>query len=231
MKKIDVIIPAYNEENSVGKVVKDLPMNLLQEVIVVDNNSDDQTEKNAANSGATVVKEPRQGYGAACLKAMDHIARKPAAQKPDYVVFIDADYSDFPEQLPLLTNRLDEGCDLVIGSRASELRERGAMLPQQIFGNWLATRLLKILYGVTFTDLGPFRAIKYDRLLALGMKDQNYGWTVEMQVKAARQKLACCEVPVKYRKRIGQSKVTGTVKGTLGAGYKILYTIFKYHWK
>jgi glycosyltransferase involved in cell wall biosynthesis len=228
VKKIDVIIPAYNEENSVGRVIEDLPMDMLKEVIVVDNNSSDATEARALGAGATVLKEPRQGYGAACLKAMDHIARKPAAQKPDYVVFIDADYSDFPEQLPLLTNRLDEGCDLVIGSRALGQKERGAMLPQQVFGNWLATGLIKILYGVTFTDLGPFRAIRYDRLLALGMNDQNYGWTVEMQVKAAQQKLVICEVPVNYRKRIGQSKVTGTLKGTLGAGYKIIYTIFKY---
>lgn len=228
MKKIDVIIPAFNEENSVGKVVQSLPGEILQEVIVVDNNSDDLTEQRASNAGATVLREQLQGYGSACLKAMDYIAGKPSEAQPDYVVFIDADYSDFPEQLPQLVEQLEKGCDLAIGSRALGNRERGAMLPQQVFGNWLATRLIRLLYGVKFTDLGPFRAIRYDKLLALEMNDQNYGWTVEMQVKAARQKLQCCEIPVKYRKRIGKSKVTGTVKGTLGAGFKILYTIFKY---
>lgn len=228
MKKIDVIIPAFNEENSVGSVVRDLPTECLQEVIVVNNNSNDLTEERAAKAGATVLAEKRQGYGAACLKAMAYISRKPAEVQPDYVVFIDADYSDYPEQLPLLTEQLDKGCDLVIGSRALGEKESGAMQPQQIFGNWLATWLIRRLYGVQFTDLGPFRAIKYDQLLKLNMQDQNYGWTVEMQVKAAQQQMACCEVPVKYRKRIGKSKVTGTIKGTLGAGYKILYTIFKY---
>ncbi len=136
-------------------------------------------------------------------------------------------FSDYPEELPLLIRRLEEGYDLVIGSRALGKKEKGAMMPHQRFGNWLATFLIRYLFGVRFTDLGPFRVIRYDKLLALEMKDRNYGWTVEMQVKAAKMKLRCSEVAVSYRKRIGKSKVTGTVKGSLGAGYKIIYTIIK----
>lgn len=228
MKKIDVIIPAFNEENSVGKVVRDLPKDLVREVIVVNNNSNDRTERVAAEAGATVLREPLQGYGAACLKAMEYIFQKGENDHPDIVVFVDADYSDYPEEITLLLEKMNEGCDLVVGSRAQGNKEKGAMQPQQIFGNWLATRLIKLFYGVRFTDLGPFRAIDYQKLLLLNMRDNNYGWTVEMQVKAAKKHLTCCEVPVKYRKRIGKSKVTGTIKGTLGAGYKILFTIFKY---
>ncbi len=227
MRKTDVIIPAFNEENSVGKVIEALPRELVREVIVVNNNSNDRTEEVARAAGATVLREEEQGYGAACLKGMAYIASKDSSEQPDVVAFIDADYSDYPEELSLLLARLDEGYDLVIGSRALGQKEKGAMMPHQRFGNWLATFLIRHLFGVRFTDLGPFRVIRYEKLLALEMKDRNYGWTVEMQVKAAKMKLRCSEVAVSYRKRIGKSKVTGSIKGSLGAGYKIIYTIIK----
>lgn len=226
-KKIVVIIPAYNEENSIKKVILDLPLHLISEVIVVNNNSNDNTEKNALAGGATVLKESEQGYGAACLKGLEYLDKK--SSKPDIVVFIDADYSDHPEQLPELIKPITENnFDLVIGSRALGKRSRGSMTPQQIFGNKLATTLIKLLYKVHYTDLGPFRAIKYESLILLKMSDRNYGWTVEMQLKAAKQKMKICEVPVDYRERIGFSKISGTLKGTIGAGYKIITTIFKY---
>jgi len=224
---IDVIIPAFNEENSVGNVVNDIPKELVREIIVVNNNSTDDTAINAKKAGATVLKEPNMGYGNACLKGMDHIAKK--ENKPDIIVFLDADYSDYPEEIvDVIEPILNQNMDMVIGSRALGNLEKGAMTPQQIFGNWLATFLLKLFYGVKYTDLGPFRAIKYSSLVKLGMKDKTYGWTVEMQVKAAKRQLKTCEVPVNYRVRIGFSKVSGTVKGTIGAGYKIITTIFKY---
>ena len=225
---IKVIIPAFNEQNSVGKVVRDIPKHLVNEVIVVNNASTDDTEVNARREGATVINEPRQGYGFACLKGIDYV-KSDRNQIPDIIVFIDADYSDYPEELPALLKPIqEEDADLVIGSRALGNREKGAMTFPQIFGNWLATNLLQLFYGVKFTDLGPFRAIKYQSLIALDMKDTTYGWTVEMQLKAAKQQLKCVEVPVTYRKRIGFSKISGTVKGTFLAGYKILWTIFKY---
>ena len=225
--KIIVIIPAYNEENSVGKVIRDIPGDMVQEVIVVNNNSNDSTELNARRAGATVIYESRPGYGYACLKGIEYIGQLPAA--PDIVVFLDADYSDHPEEMPqLVMPIIDEGMDLVIGSRALGKRERGSMTPQQVFGNWLATRLLKLFYGVTYTDLGPFRAIRYDKLIQMDMQDTTYGWTVEMQLKAAKLKLKITEVPVRYRQRIGFSKISGTLKGTVMAGYKIITTIFKY---
>jgi len=224
---IDVIIPAFNEENSVGNVVNDIPKHLVREIIVVNNNSTDDTAINAKNAGATVLTEPIMGYGNACLKGMAHVAKKD--NKPDIIVFLDADYSDYPEEIvKVIAPIMNQNMDMVIGSRALGDLEKGAMTPQQIFGNWLATFLLKLFYGVSYTDLGPFRAIKYSSLVALGMKDKTYGWTVEMQVKAAKQKMKTCEVPVNYRVRIGFSKVSGTVKGTIGAGYKIITTIFKY---
>ncbi|MBL4667829.1 MAG: glycosyltransferase family 2 protein [Flavobacteriales bacterium] len=229
MKKpiIDIIIPAFNEENSVGNVIDDIPKELVREIIVVNNNSTDKTAINAQNAGATVLKEPNMGYGNACLKGMEHVAQKEI--KPDIIVFLDADYSDYPEEIvDVIKPIIDNEFDMVIGSRALGNLEKGAMTPQQIFGNWLATFLLKLFYGVKYTDLGPFRAIKYNSLVALGMKDKTYGWTVEMQVKAAKHQLKTCEVPVNYRVRIGFSKVSGTVKGTIGAGYKIITTIFKY---
>ena len=223
---IDVMIPAYNEEASIGKVIAEIP-DLVREIIVVDNGSSDNTAIAARDAGATVLLEPRRGYGNACLKAIAHCTNKAIA--PDVVVFLDGDYSDYPEQLPDLVGPITKGgMDLVIGSRSLGNREEGSMTVQQLFGNWLATKLLKLFYNTTFTDLGPFRAIRFSSLVALGMQDRNYGWTVEMQVKAARQKLKCVEVPVRYRKRVGVSKVSGTVRGTIMAGYKILYTIFRY---
>ena len=224
---ISVIIPAFNEENSVGDVVRDIPRDWVQEIIVANNNSNDNTPAAARSAGAVVVDEPRQGYGYACLKGMEYLAQ--LDKKPDIVVFLDADYSDYPEELPLLIDPiLNQDCDMVIGSRALGEKERGSMTPQQIFGNWLATTLIRWFYGVRFTDLGPFRAIKYDKLLQLQMCDKTYGWTVEMQVKAAKQKMKTTEVAVNYRRRIGKSKVSGTIKGTILAGYKIITTIFKY---
>jgi glycosyltransferase involved in cell wall biosynthesis len=227
MTNIVVIIPAYNEENSVGRVIKDIPTNLVKEVIVVNNNSNDKTAIVAKNAGATVLDELRQGYGFACLKGIDYL--KKMELKPDIVVFLDADYSDHPEELPqIVAPILESDVELVIGSRALGDKERGSMTPQQIFGNWLATKLIKWFYGVVYTDLGPFRAIKYDRLIDLNMCDETYGWTVEMQVKAAKQGLKSIEIPVSYRVRVGQSKISGTIKGTILAGYKIITTIFKY---
>jgi glycosyltransferase involved in cell wall biosynthesis len=224
---VDVIIPAFNEENSVEKVIKDFPAGSVRDIIVVNNNSNDATAYNAAAAGATVLHETFQGYGAACLKGMEFIAAKDI--KPDIVVFVDADYSDHPEQVSLLLDPIiDNGYDMVIGSRTIGHREKGSMTIQQRFGNILATGLLRILYKTVYTDLGPFRAIKYSSLLALKMKDKTYGWTVEMQLKAAKQKMRTCEVAVDYRKRIGFSKISGTVKGTVMAGYKIIVTIFRY---
>ena len=224
---IDVIIPAYNEEQSIGLVLNDIPQGLVREVVVVNNNSTDNTRGSAEAGGATVLDEKKQGYGSACLKGIEYLRSK--AEQPDIVVFLDADHSDHPEEMakvvePIRTQQMD----MVIGSRALGNREKGAMMPQQVFGNWLATRLLRLIYKVRYTDLGPFRAIRYDKLIALGMCDPNYGWTVEMQIKAAKQQLRTCEVPVTYRKRVGVSKVSGTVKGTVGAGYKIITTLFKY---
>jgi len=226
-KKIVVIIPAFNEENSVGKVVTDIPKTIVSDIIVVNNNSNDLTKTNAIAAGAIVVDESLQGYGNACLKGMALVSEMKT--KPDIIVFIDADYSDYPEEIEKLVKPiLEKDFDMVIGSRALGKRERGSMTPQQIFGNWLATSLLKFFYKVSYTDLGPFRAIKYQKLLDLKMIDKTYGWTVEMQLKAAKQKLKITEVPVTYRVRIGHSKVSGTLKGTVMAGYKIITTIFKY---
>ncbi|MEQ8680522.1 MAG: glycosyltransferase family 2 protein [Cyclobacteriaceae bacterium] len=224
---VSVIIPALNEQNAVGHVLNEIPMTVVREVIVVDNGSVDNTSDVAKKNGATVLYESRKGYGNACLKALTYI--KESQTRPDIVVFLDADHSDYPEELPKLIQPIvDDRADLVIGSRALGHKESGSMTFPQVFGNWLATRLIKLFYGVPFTDLGPFRAIRYSSLLALQMKDKNYGWTVEMQLKSARLKLRNTEVPVNYRRRIGVSKVSGTVKGTIMAGYKILFTIFRY---
>jgi glycosyltransferase involved in cell wall biosynthesis len=225
--KIVVIIPAYNEENSIAKVIHDIPAGLVHEVIVVNNNSNDATDVNARNAGATILHEERPGYGYACLKGIEYA--KQLQPLPDIVVFIDADYSDHPEEMHLLVQPiLNARMDMVIGSRALGKKETGSMTIPQVFGNWLATRLLKIFYKVSYTDLGPFRAIRYDKLMEINMQDTTYGWTVEMQVKAASLKMKTMEVPVSYRKRIGISKISGTVKGTVLAGYKIITTIFKY---
>lgn len=228
-QKILVIIPAFNEAESIGKVVGDIPAGWVSEVVVVNNSSTDATEANAKAAGATVLRESRRGYGFACLCGIAYADSKQGAERPDIIVFIDGDYSDHPDQLPeLLRPILEDGYDMVIGSRALGARERGAMTPQQVFGNWLATNLIRLFYRTRYTDLGPFRAIRMDKLLALEMKDQTYGWTVEMQLKAAKKKYKVTEIPVNYRRRIGVSKISGTVKGTILAGYKILYTIFRY---
>ncbi|WP_201983885.1 glycosyltransferase family 2 protein [Hymenobacter rubidus] len=227
--RINVIIPAHNEAKAIGLVLAEIPAGLVREVIVVDNNSTDDTSAAARAGGATVLHELRPGYGYACLAGMAYAFGKPQSEWPDIVVFLDGDHSDFPEQMPdLLAPLLRGEADMVIGSRALGVREKGSLLPQQRFGNWLAARLLRLRYGTTTTDLGPFRAILAPALRRLNMEDQTYGWTCEMQVKAARLGLRTVEVPVRYRKRIGTSKVSGTVRGTLGAGYKILWTIFKY---
>lgn len=226
---IKVLIPAFNEQDSIAKVIKDIP-DLVDEIIVINNNSTDDTEKTAKNAGATVLSEPKKGYGFACLKGIDYIASQ--TNKPSIVVFLDGDYSDFPEQLHEIIKPIIEGnFDFVVGARVKNLRERGSMTPQQIFGNWLATSLMKLFYGSRFTDLGPFRAIKFDKLLGLEMKDKTYGWTIEMQLKVLKQKMSYKEIPVKYRNRIGVSKVSGTVKGSIFAGAKILGWVFKYSFK
>jgi glycosyltransferase involved in cell wall biosynthesis len=225
--KITVIIPAYNEEQAVAKVIEDIPKNIVSQIIVVNNNSSDQTAEVAQKAGATVLTETQQGYGYACLKGINYVQEQNI--QPDIIVFLDADYSDYPEELPLvIAPIIQNNKDLVIGSRTLGKKLKGSITPQQIFGNWLATRLIALLYGVKYTDLGPFRAIKYKKLLAMNMQDKTYGWTVEMQLKAAKQQLQTCEVPVSYKPRIGYSKVSGTLKGTILAGYKILSWIFKY---
>jgi len=226
--KIDVIIPAFNEEKSIGKVLADIPQGVVREVLVCNNGSTDKTADVARTAGATVLTETRKGYGSACLTGIRYLQSKPTTAHPDIVVFLDGDYSDYPEQLPeLIRPMVEDKVDLVIGSRALGDLEKGAMQPQQVFGNWLATTLIRMFYGYEFTDLGPFRAIRWSALLALEMEDPDFGWTVEMQVKAAKQKLSCTEVPVNYRRRVGISKVSGTVRGTILAGHKILWTIFK----
>ena len=229
MSIIKVIIPAYNEQDSIANVITEIPSE-VSEIIVVNNNSTDNTGAVAEKAGATVLTETNKGYGYACLKGMEYISLQD--EKPDIIVFLDGDYSDFPAELtkivaPILTKNID----FVIGARVPELREKDSVTPQQIFGNWLACFLMKLFFKSTFTDLGPFRAIKYDKLLALNMSDKTYGWTVEMQLKALKQHYSYVEVPVNYKKRIGVSKVSGTIKGAIFAGVKILTWIFKYSFK
>ncbi|RED50225.1 glycosyltransferase family 2 protein [Seonamhaeicola aphaedonensis] len=229
MPVIKVIIPAHNEADSIANVINDIP-EIVDEIIVVSNNSTDDTEIYARNTGATVLLENRKGYGYACLKGIDYVNNKP--NKPDIIVFLDGDYSDYPEELTKIVNPIiNDNLDFVIGARVKELRESGSMTFPQIFGNWLATFLMKLMFRSKFTDLGPFRAIKFDTLLALKMEDKTYGWTVEMQLKVLKQKLSYIEIPVRYRNRIGVSKVSGTVKGAIFAGIKILGWIFKYSFK
>jgi glycosyltransferase involved in cell wall biosynthesis len=229
MSNIKVIIPAYNEENSIAHVIGDIP-DFVTEIIVVDNNSTDATSEVAKKAGATVLFEENKGYGNACLKGIKNLGS--FSEKPEIVVFMDGDYSDYPEELSkIVAPILENDFDFVIGARTKELREEGSMTVPQEFGNWLATFLMSLFFKSTFTDLGPFRAIKYDKLLDLQMEDKTYGWTVEMQLKALKRKYKYTEVPVKYRNRIGVSKVSGTVKGAIFAGVKILSWIFKYSLK
>lgn len=226
---IKVIIPAFNEEESIGLVLNDIPVD-VDEIVVVSNGSTDRTEEEARKAGATVLVENRKGYGWACLKAMDYISDQ--TNTPNIIVFLDGDYSDYPEKLnELISPIIEQNMDFVVGARVKALRESGSMTGPQIFGNALATGLMKVFYNSRFTDLGPFRAIKYEKLLALEMEDKTYGWTVEMQLKALRNKLNYMEIPVPYRNRIGESKVSGTVKGAIFAGIKILGWIFKYGFK
>jgi len=226
---IKVIIPAYNEADSIGLVIAAIP-DIVEEVIVVSNNSTDATEANAAAAGATVLQENRKGYGYACLKGMQYISEQ--SKKPDIIVFLDGDYSDYPSELVRIVQPIiEDNKDFVVGARVKEWREAGSMTFPQIFGNWLATSLMKLFFNSTFTDLGPFRAIKYEKLLQLEMQDKTYGWTVEMQLKALRKNLRYSEIPVHYRNRIGVSKVSGTLKGAIFAGVKILGWIFKYSFK
>ena len=229
MSVVNIIIPAYNEELSIAQVIAAIPAGLADDIIVIDNNSKDRTAAVARAGGATVLEELYPGYGSACLRGIAYATAKTGPSRPDILVFLDGDLSDYPEQMPrLLHPILHEQMDLVIGSRALGQREPGAMLPQQLFGNWLASSLLRLLYRARFTDLGPFRAIRTEALMRLDMQDRTYGWTVEMQLKAAKLGLRYCEVPVDYRRRIGFSKISGTVKGTVLAGYKIISTLLRY---
>ena len=232
--KVSVIIPVLNEEDAIAKVIADIPKTVqtldeeneatVQEIIVVDNGCTDNTATIAERSGARVVTESRRGYGYACLAGIATLETK----SPDIVVFLDGDYSDYPTDMPRLLQPILEGsAALAIGAR-TQGDAKEALLPQARFGNWLACFLIQHFFGVHYTDLGPFRAIRYADLLALNMQDKTFGWTVEMQLKAAKHGIPVCEVPVRYRKRIGTSKITGTLTGTLKASYKILTTLI-YH--
>ena len=221
--RISIIIPAFNEESSIGLVLDALPQDKIREIIVVNNNSTDDTARVASAHGARVVEEPQKGYGSACLKGIDEL------NAPDIVVFLDGDFSDFPEEIVELVSPIEKGdADFVLGSRMILTESRRALLPQARYGNRLAVFLIKLFFNYSFTDLGPFRAIRYSSLMAIGMQDIDFGWTVEMQIKAVKNGLRIQELPVKYRERIGVSKITGTVSGTFKAGTKIIYTIFKY---
>ena len=217
--RIGCIIPALNEEAASGRVVAAVPR-WVDSIVVVDNGSTDATAARAGEAGAAVVRQQERGYGAACLAGMAELP------PTDIVVFLDGDYSDFPEDMHTLVDPIVAGrADLVIGSRVAGNAEPGALTPQQRFGNWLATRLVRGIWSVAYTDLGPFRALRRASLDALGMADRTFGWTVEMQIKAARHGLAALEVPVRYRRRIGISKISGTLKGTVLAGTRILSLI------
>jgi hypothetical protein len=223
---VDAVIPARNEERSLPLVLAALPRPPVRRVVVCDNGSTDGTARAAAGGGAEVVSEPRPGYGRACLRAL---ARLRQHGPPDVVAFLDADFSDHPDELPLLLAPIAAGeADLVVGSRILGRREPGALLPQARAGNLVACWLIRLLYGHRYTDLGPFRAVTWEALERLGMRDPDFGWTAEMQVKALRLRLRVREVPVSYRRRVGTSKITGTLSGTLRAGWRILSTVVRY---
>lgn len=225
-ERIDVVIPAFNEQASLPLVLASIPRPPADRVVVVDNNSTDATARVAAECGAVVVHERRPGYGSACLRGLSYLREH---RPPTIVVFLDADFSDHPEELPrLVAPILADRAELVIGSRVLGRREPGALLPQARAGNLVACWLIRLLYGFRYTDLGPFRAIRWPALERLGMVDPDFGWTAEMQVKAIRRGLRVAEVPVSYRRRVGVSKITGTVRGTLMAGWKILWTVLRY---
>lgn len=222
---IIAIIPVLNEEQAIGKVLAAIPAGLVARVIVVDNGSTDRTAAVAAEAGALVVSESQRGYGAACLRGM----ASAAAFRPDIVVFLDGDYSDYPEEMmSLIAPIVEDGYDLVIGSRTRGVRERGALPIHALIGNRLISFAVRALYGAEYTDLGPFRAIRFDKLLGLNMQDRTFGWTVEMQIKAVRMSYRILEVPVRYRRRIGSSKISGTVGGTVRATVKILAVIMRH---
>lgn len=224
-KTIDIIIPAHNEQDSIGKVINDIPKELVRDIIVVCNCCTDNTFIEVEKAGGIALIENRKGYGWACLKGIKYCEENP----PTIIVFMDGDYSDYPEEIiDLVTPILNDRINLVIGSRVLGIREKGSLTPQQVFGNWLATRLIYLFYGAKFTDLGPFRAIDFQTLKELSLSDKTFGWTIEMQIKAVKLKKKFVEVPVNYKKRIGISKVSGTIKGTILAGYKIMFAIFKY---
>lgn len=222
-KKITVLIPAFNENGSIHRVLADIPRDIVDEVIVIDNGSTDGTASEALKNGARVEREDFRGYGAACLKGLNSI------KDTDIVVILDADYSDYPGEMKRLVEPIaDDEADFVIGSRVLGKREKGALAPQAYWGNKLAVFLIGFIFKHRFTDMGPFRAIKYKSLLDLEMKDRGFGWNVEMQIKAIKKSLRIKEVPINYRRRIGVSKISGTLSGTIKAGSKIIYTIFKY---
>jgi glycosyltransferase involved in cell wall biosynthesis len=223
---VDVVIPAFNEESSLPLVLAAIPTPPVRRVVVTDHSSTDATADVARSAGAVVVSEKRPGYGSACLRALDHLREN---DPPEIVVFLDADFSDHPQELPQLIEPIVGGdADLVIGSRTLGNREPGALLPQARIGNLIACTLIRVLYGHQYSDLGPFRAARWQALELLQMCDTDFGWTAEMQVKALRHGLRVVEVPVSYRKRVGVSKITGTLRGTILAGYKILYTVLRY---
>jgi len=230
-QKIALIIPVFNEEGSIGRVIEDIPKNIVDEIVIVDNGSTDASPKIAESMGATVLSQPIRGYGAACLKGMEYLQTQ--SPPPDLLIFSDGDYSDYPEEAENLVNKLNEGYDFVLGSRVLGVEYFDAQLSSHsILGNKLAGFFLKYLFGGNYTDLGPFRVIKFDKLLQLKMTDMNYGWTMEMQIKAQRHKLKTCEIPVKYRERYaGESKVTGSFKGSVKAFIKITYIVILYFFR
>ena len=224
--RVSVVIPTHNEAQAIERVLADLPSDLTTEVIVVDSNSNDGTPEIAARMGARVVQEPRRGYGRACLTGLA------AANSPDVVVFLDGDYSDRPSELPILLAPITDGrADITVGSRLKERRSDGALPWHQVFGNRLAARLIRLLYRVELTDLGPFRAARADVLRALALEEATYGWAVEMILKGALAGFRIVEVPVSYYPRIGKSKIGGTLKGTLGAGWFIVSLIVLYYFR